>query len=157
MVMVDLSREGLGVFAKWTKPAIRLTPLEWMVVKARISYGNNKPPTYKEIGKTLGLSRERVRQIEARGLSEILKCRLNTLLLPDEFVRELAEDGVVTLGQLLQFNGNEMEEFAHGCYRRKARRGIRTAMAMVEEMGLGWGLKVDSLPAAVRRRCEGAL
>jgi RNA polymerase primary sigma factor len=48
-----------------------LTPREAYIVRARFGLGGQEPRTLEEIGKELKLSRERVRQLEARALEKL--------------------------------------------------------------------------------------
>ncbi len=52
-----------------------LTPREEKIVRMRFGIGRDVPYTLEEIGQTLGLSRERVRQIEASALRKIQAAR----------------------------------------------------------------------------------
>ena len=49
----------------------RLTDREFFVLKARWGLGLNKPLTLQEIGNLMGITRERVRQIEKKCLRKI--------------------------------------------------------------------------------------
>lgn len=50
-----------------------LTEREQQVIRLRYGLGEEKPQTLEEIGSTLGVTRERVRQIEARAMEKLRK------------------------------------------------------------------------------------
>jgi RNA polymerase primary sigma factor len=52
----------------------RLEPREASVIRLRFGLNGEEPQTLKEIGDRLGLTRERVRQIERQALSQIAEC-----------------------------------------------------------------------------------
>ncbi|MEM7247359.1 MAG: RNA polymerase sigma factor RpoD/SigA [Acidobacteriota bacterium] len=49
----------------------KLDPKEELVLKLRFGFDNHEPKTLKEIGDEMGLSRERIRQIEAQALTKL--------------------------------------------------------------------------------------
>jgi RNA polymerase primary sigma factor len=52
----------------------RLGPREASVIRMRFGLNGEEPLTLKEIGDRLGLTRERVRQIERQALAELSEC-----------------------------------------------------------------------------------
>lgn len=62
----SLSEELIHILDK-----INLTPREKMILLERFGFNDNKPKTLEEIAKILGITRERVRQIEAKALRKI--------------------------------------------------------------------------------------
>lgn len=48
-----------------------LTPKEEQVIKLRYGLGGQPPKTLHEVGKIMGLTRERIRQIEQKGLDRL--------------------------------------------------------------------------------------
>mgnify|MGYP003441292430 CR=1 FL=1 len=48
-----------------------LTPREEMVIRLRYGIGVDRSHTLEEVGKIMGVTRERVRQIEAKALSRL--------------------------------------------------------------------------------------
>lgn len=48
-----------------------LTPREAKVLRMRFGIGTNKDHTLEEVGKELGVTRERIRQIEAKALRKL--------------------------------------------------------------------------------------
>jgi len=53
------------------KGDIMLTYNEEQVITMRFGLNGNKPMVLEEVGKVLGVTRERVRQVEARGLRKL--------------------------------------------------------------------------------------
>ena len=49
----------------------RLTPREERILRARFGFGDAEEQTLEEIGKVIGINRERVRQIETRALGKL--------------------------------------------------------------------------------------
>jgi RNA polymerase primary sigma factor len=66
-----------------------MDPREATVLKLRFGLDDNEPRTLKEIGETLGLTRERVRQIETEALAKLAE----SLDGPAELAEMLAGDG----------------------------------------------------------------
>ena len=57
-----------------------LTPKEERVISLRFGLYGDKPMTLEEIGKTMGLTRERIRQIEVKGMKRLkLKLKLSNI------------------------------------------------------------------------------
>ena len=50
-----------------------LTEREQQVIRLRYGLGEERPQTLEEIGSMLGVTRERVRQIEARAMEKLRK------------------------------------------------------------------------------------
>jgi RNA polymerase primary sigma factor len=59
-----------------------MDPREAMVLKMRFGLGDQAPHTLKEIGETLNLTRERVRQIESEALGKLAACLDGTQMGP---------------------------------------------------------------------------
>ncbi len=51
----------------------KLTKREFQILALRFGFATDKPKTLSEVGKIMGLSRERVRQIEKKGLEKLKK------------------------------------------------------------------------------------
>lgn len=52
----------------------RLTPKERKIVEARFGIGTGQPQTLEEVGKMFNVTRERIRQIEAKALRKLKRC-----------------------------------------------------------------------------------
>jgi len=52
----------------------KMDPREASVIRMRFGLGDEEPQTLKEIGERLGLTRERVRQIEIAALNRLGEC-----------------------------------------------------------------------------------
>jgi len=76
----DRMRSGVGVLIG------SLTPREQLIVRLRYGLGGEEEHTLEQIGQSLGLSRERVRQLEARALKKLRETqpaqRLHPVLEP---------------------------------------------------------------------------
>ncbi len=55
----------------WRSPSEGLPERERQVVELRYGLDGEKPRTLEQVGKTLGVTRERVRQLEARALRDL--------------------------------------------------------------------------------------
>jgi len=64
MINVDLEEQTESVLKT-------LTPREEQVIKMRFGVGDGSERTLEEVGQRLGVSRERIRQIEARALHKL--------------------------------------------------------------------------------------
>ena len=58
-----------------------LTPREQTVIRLRFGIGQDEPWTLEEVGQTMSVTRERVRQIEAQALAKLKEPNLKELLL----------------------------------------------------------------------------
>jgi RNA polymerase primary sigma factor len=58
-----------------------LTPREQTVIRLRFGIGQDEPWTLEEVGQTMSVTRERVRQIEAQALTKLKEPNLKELLL----------------------------------------------------------------------------
>ena len=76
----DRMRSGVGTLIG------TLTPREQLILRLRYGLGSEEEHTLEQIGQTLGLSRERVRQLEARALKKLRETqpaqRLHPILEP---------------------------------------------------------------------------
>ena len=59
----------------------KLTPREQTVIRLRFGIGQDEPWTLEEVGQTMSVTRERVRQIEAQALAKLKEPNLKALLL----------------------------------------------------------------------------
>jgi len=59
----------------------KLTPREQTVIRLRFGIGQDEPWTLEEVGQTMSVTRERVRQIEAQALAKLKAPNLKELLL----------------------------------------------------------------------------
>ena len=57
-----------------------LTPREEFVIKKRYGFDNDKEETLEEIGKFLGVTRERIRQIEKKAITKLRHSSRSKLL-----------------------------------------------------------------------------
>lgn len=70
----------------WLAQTLKDLPLnEQEVLKARFGLDGHQPKTLEEIGKNMGLTRERIRQIEAKSLKR-LKGKFKTLSVPSNLL-----------------------------------------------------------------------
>jgi RNA polymerase primary sigma factor len=76
----DRMRSGVGALIG------SLTPREQLILRLRYGLGGEEEHTLEQIGQSLGLSRERVRQLEARALKKLRETapaqRLHPILEP---------------------------------------------------------------------------
>ena len=77
-------RIGLGQVAQLLKQAIKgLRPREAQIIEMRFGLGGEEPLTLVELGQSLGITAERVRQLEERALNKLRRCCSRKNLRPD--------------------------------------------------------------------------
>ena len=59
----------------------KLTQREQMVIRLRFGIGQDEPWTLEEVGQSMSVTRERVRQIEAKALAKLKEPNMKALLL----------------------------------------------------------------------------
>ena len=68
---IQLEREGLGHLATNADVLKTLTPREEKVLRLRFGLEDGRPRTLEEVGKEFNVTRERIRQIEAKALRKL--------------------------------------------------------------------------------------
>ncbi len=67
------ARQSISICSRSASPrcCVRLTPREREVIEQRFGLRDGQPKTLDEVARTYGITRERIRQIEARGLLKL--------------------------------------------------------------------------------------
>jgi len=56
-----------------------LTPREQLVIRLRFGIGQDEPRTLEQVGQSLSVTRERIRQIEAKALKKLKTSRVHQI------------------------------------------------------------------------------
>jgi transcriptional regulator len=134
-VYLTESEDGETLYDAVDKVSQMITKREWDVLNERLGLDGSKSKTFEEVARLLGVTRERIRQIEAKGLRKLRHPFRNVILRP--FFREPdAEDiealeGRLHLHELIK--GDLGESLAKSLVQRTTRYYLPQAIRAAEE------------------------
>lgn len=70
-MVLDQDIQGSDPFALWKEVLGVLSEKEGKVIKHRFGIGDIEPQTLEQVGNVMGVTRERIRQIEAKALRKL--------------------------------------------------------------------------------------